>query len=175
MNNILPSILSAHTVSIWRFHSIRIGVSVNVSIGYNDKSVFPLISVFCLNMLVRSRSPGYKQWSVHSCCFSCAMFWQTDMCKWSKEIIYDQTQCHQINGVRVWKLFAICISLWAPCWCNRWPDKSHKPPLLAVWLYFTAGALLFKRSTDKISEVISHFASVQSNCSFRRQLPIQGL
>jgi len=30
------------------------------------------------------------------------------------------------------------------------------------------------RSTDKISKVISRFASVQS-CSFRRQLPIHGL
>jgi len=36
-------------------------------------------------------------------------------------------------------------------------------PLMAVWAYFTVGALLWTRSTDKISEVISHFASVQSN------------
>ena len=34
---------------------------------------------------------------------------------------------------------------------------------MAVWAYFTVGALLWTRSTDKISEVISHFASVQSN------------
>ena len=32
-NDILPSILSAHTVSILRFYSVSIGVSVNVPIG----------------------------------------------------------------------------------------------------------------------------------------------
>jgi len=53
-NNILHSIVSAHTVSIWRFHLVSIR-------GFRQcidrlKSV---ISVFGLNMLVRSRSPGY--------------------------------------------------------------------------------------------------------------------
>jgi len=56
---------------------------------------------------------------------------------WSKEIIHDQThplnnRCHQINSVRV------CISLLASCWCYRWLGGGHKPPLLAVWSYFTA-------------------------------------
>jgi len=34
-NNILPSILSSHTVSIWRFHSVSIGFFVNIRIWTN--------------------------------------------------------------------------------------------------------------------------------------------
>ena len=54
INNILSSIFSVHTGSIWRFHSVSIR-------GFHQckdrlKSV---IFVFGLNMLVRSRSPGY--------------------------------------------------------------------------------------------------------------------
>jgi len=58
--------------------------------------------------------------------------------------------CHQSNKVRVWELSKVCISLSAPnCWCNRWQDRGHKPPLLAVRSYFTAGALLILLITSK--------------------------
>ena len=51
-NNILPSILSAHTVSIWRFHSVSIG-RFRQCINRLFR-LFPLISI-----MVGSRSPRY--------------------------------------------------------------------------------------------------------------------
>jgi len=55
-NNILPSILSVHTVSIWRFHLVSIG-SFRQCI--DRLKLLLLISLLGLNMLVRSHSPGY--------------------------------------------------------------------------------------------------------------------
>ena len=56
-NNILASILSAHKVSIWRFHLVSIGIFRQCIDRL--KFFFPLISVSGLNMFVRSRSPRY--------------------------------------------------------------------------------------------------------------------
>ena len=59
---------------------------------------------------------------------------------------YASDWCHQTNGLRVWELSKICISLSAPnCWQDRWQDRGHKPPLL------------------EISEEILQFASIQSD------------
>ena len=72
-NNILPSLLSAHTVSIWRFHLVRMG-----RFRQCIDRLKSVVSVAGLNRWI----PLDTQWSVHSCCFSCVMFWQTDTCQW---------------------------------------------------------------------------------------------
>ena len=91
------------------------------------------------------------QLSVHSCCFSCAMFltnghvpvelgdytWPNTHPKYN--------WCHQINGVRVWKLSELHLFVRFLLNCYRWPGRSHKTPLLTALLYFSAGALLFKK------------------------------
>ena len=86
------------------------------------------------------------------------------------QCINDQTHTLNIIGVikstgwefeNYLKYAYLCQHLIADVIIDR--IEAINPHYWLYWAYFTAGALQWTRSTDKISEVISHFASVQIN------------
>ena len=110
-NNILPSILSAHTVSILRFHL--------VSIGRFRQCIDMLVGYFCSWFKYVGKIPFPSIRNDLYIAVVLVVFWQTDTCKRNWEIIHDQTHTLYITGV---------ISLSASCWCYCWQGRGHNLP-----------------------------------------------